>query len=395
MKLLLSFCFLVISSVVLAGPFKVYNTSAGLINNSVNCIEQGKNFLWVGTNGGLNRVVYEGDKLVKFSPRRTSVPVNCLTDDGEMVWVGLKGRGVYRMPKKNYKFLAFRKDLFGEKEIIAIKRTANGVDITTAELIKYSFEFGKEAYKESKVDPIKSNVDYQKDGKHILINKGELARYNEATKSYRSLSAKFKANSGIEFKGQYLMATNQGLVYYNSKNDTITFGEAGYALKNFSINGVDTTTADIDLNWDEYIFNFDFKFMELGASDQITITYELIGADKGIQTVKGNEGIVLKDLEHGNYQLKVKGVENSLGVKSNQELTYSFSIANPLKDSIWQYLIIAGIGLVWTILIIVITQKKYKKDILVLEDALLEKTNRLNKIEMGKYGLVEEEKVNI
>ena len=105
-------------------------------------------------------------------------------------------------------------------------------------------------------------------------------------------------------------------------------------------------------------------------------------------------GIVLKDLEYGSYQIKITA-KNSLGIKANNELQYSFSIANPLKDSIWEYLFIIAIILIWTLLAIKFVAAKYKKDILVLEDALLEKTNRLNKIELGKYGLVEEEKVKI
>jgi hypothetical protein len=58
-------------------------------------------------------------------------------------------------------------------------------------------------------------------------------------------------------------------------------------------------------------------------------------------------------------------------------------------------LFIAAVILIWTLLIIKIVSSKYKKNILILEDALLEKTNRLNKIELGKYNLVDEEKVKV
>jgi hypothetical protein len=56
-------------------------------------------------------------------------------------------------------------------------------------------------------------------------------------------------------------------------------------------------------------------------------------------------------------------------------------------------MIIGFIVGLWTLIVVLLTRVKLKKDILILEDALLEKTNKLNQIEKGKYGLVEEDKV--
>jgi hypothetical protein len=47
----------------------------------------------------------------------------------------------------------------------------------------------------------------------------------------------------------------------------------------------------------------------------------------------------------------------------------------------------------WTIVVTLIAKTKFKKDMVVLEDALLEKTNKLNQIERAKYGLVEEDEI--
>ena len=46
-------------------------------------------------------------------------------------------------------------------------------------------------------------------------------------------------------------------------------------------------------------------------------------------------------------------------------------------------------------IVILITKAKLKKDMRVLEDALLEKTNKLNQIEKSRYGLVDEDKVHV
>jgi hypothetical protein len=74
-------------------------------------------------------------------------------------------------------------------------------------------------------------------------------------------------------------------------------------------------------------------------------------------------------------------------------LNFKFSIANPLRDSIWRYIIYGFILSLWTLGIVLLTRNKLKKDIQILEEALLVKTNKLNQIEKGKYGLVEEDTI--
>jgi hypothetical protein len=49
----------------------------------------------------------------------------------------------------------------------------------------------------------------------------------------------------------------------------------------------------------------------------------------------------------------------------------------------------------WTTIVFFITRVKFKKEIIILEDALLEKTNKLNQIEKSKYGLVDDNQVVI
>ena len=392
MKFLLS---LLLSTSLLsstAGVFTTYSTSNGLLNNSVNCIEKGEKFLWLGTNRGINRILFSGVEPVDISLRGTSVPVTCLEDDNDIIWIGLKGRGVYRMLKEDFKFLGFRKDVLSDKTIVSIKKKGAKVEIITTENKKYTFEVGKDKYKEETVTFKKNKIGFKSNGKELVAKNNILLRYNETTKSYRNFSENINPSQGLNFREGYLMATKKGLVFYNPKSDTIKFEQPSFKLANFSLNGMDTTATNLDLGWEEHVFNYNFNFTELGDKENIKLTYELTGAQSKNETVNAKQGIVLKDLEYGSYQIKITA-ENSLGIKANNELQYSFSIANPLKDSIWEYLFIIAIILIWTLLTIKFVAAKYKKDILVLEDALLEKTNRLNKIELGKYGLVEEEKI--
>ena len=384
MKIILSLLLSLSIGTSFGGAFTTYSTSNGLMNNSVNCIEQGSRFIWIGTNRGINRIVFEGTKPVKISPRGTSVPVTCIEDDNEIIWVGLKGRGVYRMPKKNYKFLGFRKDILGDKTVISIKKNTTTVEIITSEKKKYTFDIGKVTYKEESVALPQNKIDFKSNNKNIQLQKGVLVRYNDATKSYRSFAKKISPTQGLGFKEGYLMATKNGLVYYSPSSDTIKFESPSFALANFSLNGTDTIANKLDLGWDEHVFHYNFNYTELGDKENIKLTYQVTGTKSLTETVNAAKGIVLKDLEYGSYQITITA-ENTLGIKASNEITYSFSIANPLKDSIWEYLFIVAVILIWTLLIIKIVASKYKKNILILEDALLEKTNRLNKIELGKY----------
>lgn len=379
-----------------ASPFTIYTSRAGLISTKVNCIEKGENFIWVGTNAGINRIVFKGKKPIKFSPRGTSVPVTALEDDGEVIWVGLKGKGVYRMPKKNYKFIGFRKDVLGDKEIKGIERVEGGVNIFTKNT-KYTFKFGTEEYKSQglKIE-YGSWIGFTAGGKDLSKSNGDvLTRFNTPTQSIREFKDKIVANNFIKFKNGALIASPSGLVYYNPEKDSIQFGDPTLNLKNFHLNGEDTVTENLDLNWDDYVFRYQFSFSELGKKEQIDLHYSLNGPDGEFKgTTDALDGIELKGLDYGDYELSVSAI-NEKNIASKNELTFKFSIANPLKDSIWRYIIIGIVVGIWTLIVIVLTRVKFKKDIIVLEDALLEKTNKLNQIEKGKYGLVEEDEINL
>lgn len=380
----------------LANPFTTYTSKHGMINTHVNCIEKGESFIWIGTNSGINRVVFQGAKPVKFSPRGTSVPVTALEDDGKVVWVGLKGKGVYMMPKDNYKFIGFRKDILGDKNITGIKKVKGGLIVYTANS-KYTFDFKSKEFK-VKGQKLKygSWLSFSVGGKEIVKEKDHtLSRFNKPTLSTRPYSQKFIATSFVKHMNGVLIASPSGLVFYDPSKDDIEFGEPSIRLSGFMLNGEDTITDQLDLNWDDYVFKYQFYFTELGEKESIKLNYSLVGPEGELNdSINATEGIELKGLTHGDYTLSVSAL-NSKGIKATNTLTYKFSIANPLKDSIWLYLIIGSIVVVWTVIVIVFTRTKFKKDIRVLEDALLEKTNKLNQMEKGKYGLVDEDKVDI
>ena len=133
----LTVLFSIISLYVSANPFTVYTSNSGLINSNVHCIEKGGKYVWIGTNAGINRILFKGSVPAQFSKRGTSVPVTALEDDGGVIWAGLKGKGVYQMLKKNFKLIGFRKDILRDKEILNIERIKSGLIVLTQ--VKNSF----------------------------------------------------------------------------------------------------------------------------------------------------------------------------------------------------------------------------------------------------------------
>ena len=101
------------------------------------------------------------------------------------------------------------------------------------------------------------------------------------------------------------------------------------------------------------------------------------GSDLIEKTALASEGIELKDLDYGTYHLTITA-KNQKGIESTNTLNYYFSIANPLINSIWLYvIIIASIGL-WTFVVILMTKAKLKKDMIIKK--LVKHKKELNKI---------------
>ena len=377
---------------ILGTPFTFYTSKSGLVHSDVHCVEQGEKFVWIGTSSGINRVLFKGTIPIQFSKRKTSVPVTALEDDGKVVWAGLKGKGVYQMLKENYKLIGFRKDVLGDKEIVNIKRVKKGLVVFTLSQ-KFSFDFGKERYSVVEYINPKYDPSIEIRGKILKINNGVLSRYNPVTKSFRSFSSFIEARDHLEWANGVLIASPKGLVFYNSEKDSIRFGPPKFELSEFQLNSKDTIPGDLDLSWGQHTLKYDFIFEELGAPNQINLVYVLNNGKERIEnSVSALEGIEFRGLDHGSYVLDVIA-KNEKGITSKNRLRYSFSIANPFMDSVWRYLIIIISIIVWTIIVVLITKIKFKKDRILLEDALLEKTNKLNQLEKAKYGLVDESEV--
>ena len=136
-----------------------------------------------------------------------------------------------------------------------------------------------------------------------------LARFNSPTQSIREFEDKIVANNFIKYKNGALIASPSGLVYYNPEKDSIQFGDPLLNLKNFQLNGEDTITENLELNWDDYVFRYQFSFSELGNKNQIILNYSLNGPDGELKgTANAVDGIELKSLDYSDYGLSVSEI---------------------------------------------------------------------------------------
>ncbi|MCE6989781.1 hybrid sensor histidine kinase/response regulator [Dyadobacter sp. CY323] len=97
--------------------FRHISAENGLINNNVNCVFQdSKGFIWIGTNGGLNR--YDGHEFKIFKnddQDKSSISsdfVTCLAEDkAGNIWIATSGGGLNVLDRNGKQFKSYLTDL--------------------------------------------------------------------------------------------------------------------------------------------------------------------------------------------------------------------------------------------------------------------------------------------
>jgi ligand-binding sensor domain-containing protein/signal transduction histidine kinase len=94
---------------------RVWQAEQGLPENSVNCIAQTRDgYLWIGTFNGLVR--FDGREFIWVGPEgvaneRASRILCLYADDGDALWVGTDGEGVYRYYQGQWEHIAGGREL--------------------------------------------------------------------------------------------------------------------------------------------------------------------------------------------------------------------------------------------------------------------------------------------
>ncbi|NJK94955.1 MAG: hypothetical protein HC905_08615 [Bacteroidales bacterium] len=93
---------------------RTYNSSMGLSNNNVLCIQQDHlGYIWIGTEDGLNRFDGVNFKIYRYNAREkgsisSSNILFIYEDRDSILWVGTRGGGLNRYNRQTDDFTVFR-----------------------------------------------------------------------------------------------------------------------------------------------------------------------------------------------------------------------------------------------------------------------------------------------
>ena len=370
--------------------------SNGLLSSKVNTMHlDNDGILWLGTDRGISQVSNWSTKPFSIN-RSTSIPVNsiCAYED-DLMWVATKGKGIYKYNKKTREMSGYRQDLLMGKNVKTIKYIDKKVfveieldswyelDITTngtkkidrkPSLISLK-EFNYKGIYFGKEDGLSDNkyiLMSEKEGCLFLLTSNGIDGFNTKHHEIINLvSENWNVNQFKEEEGFLLLATNKGYYCYSFDALKPTFSEPSISMKLWMINEKTQTERKIDLTYDDYEFEFD---MDVSTFKQAKNFFYRINEGEWIACEPNFE---IKELTNGDYKIDFKACD-----KANfylEETLVELHIDHPLKKNWIKYLIFLITALVYTSLIVIITRKKYKADIHVLEEAVLEKQNQLNK----------------
>lgn len=89
----------------------------------INCFTQDEYALWLGCDAGIYRLEFdENGRVSDLSHRKTSRPVIALLNDGGKLWSALVEKGLYLFDKKTYQFKSVQERLIRGNDIVFLKK---------------------------------------------------------------------------------------------------------------------------------------------------------------------------------------------------------------------------------------------------------------------------------
>lgn len=390
-----------------------------LPNKKVNDIVFDGTHYWIASDIGVIQVNTISETPTLLNTRNTSVPVNTLVDAGNYVIVGLEDKGLYRMHKKDFTFEGLNRETIGRPTIESLISVSNFVYIKTNEgfykrATNGSIQQLSKTDFESILSKEKGVLNFRGDtlmlsglpflgyssnnAQSLLVNDNfQLFEYNNKIFSY---SFKTKQISQLALESKIENIKKIGEKY-------ISVGESG--IKTISIPWSEKASSDpklkilsIRFNGEAFENGSDMGYTPEGIF-KISLEASDLGLDREIKYGFSKDGktwnwtnsseLLVKDISYEDETIKV-AAKNIRG-QETPALEVKYSMASPAEDQMWNWIIGISAILIYTVFIVWLAIRKKNKDIAVLEEALLEKTNKLNQIEKSKYGLVDEKKVKI
>lgn len=327
-----------------------------------------------------------------------------LKDHKGDIWLGTYGGGLNRFDIKTQRFQVFRSRVSKKGEISnniirgLYQDAAHNIWISTQDgLNKFVFK-DQDFISYSKKDGFSSNVfkDIRQDLKGdlwVTTEKG-ISKFDLKTKAIRNFDETdgLTVNSVLLNAGKdlYLVGT-EGLIKFdplavhgNSTippvyitdfqlfNKSVVPGNTGPLKHNLNM------TTELNLNYDQRVFSFDFVGLNYRLSEKNEYAYQLVGFDKKWNFVGTQRKAIYTNLNPGTYKLWIRASNND-GVWNNSGRTLMIHISPPWYGTWWAYLlyILMFALLVYTYIVYRNNQQdlKYKIKVASLER---EKENELH-----------------
>lgn len=380
---------------------QVYNLSKGLLNSNVNQVIVLDNDLWLATSRGISQVVdwkNPDTKGRQIANRATSVPVNAICAyEGDFLWAATNGKGVYKYNMKTREMLGFQHDLFRGKKIISLafsgdelflEEKDNGwtkinvktlqsskVNKAASEMRLKNFAFNGIKYGTEDgllKDNILSEIEYNE--VIYLISSLGIDAFNKTYKNAENvISNKWNINQILKVNTGVLIATKTGLYTYSWKDLEKSSNEPKIALKEWKLDGEIQTVNEADLSFSDY--QFDFLLNTAGFKSANKFYYQIDGSNWE-EIV--NPSFTVSGLSHGDYTVKFKAC-NKGNFCVEKELT-TIHVDHPLKKDWIKYAAALLALVIYTVIVLQMNKKKFIRQIKVLEKAVYEKQEELNRL---------------
>ncbi|MEK6615394.1 MAG: two-component regulator propeller domain-containing protein, partial [Bacteroidota bacterium] len=334
--------------------FEQFTTEKGIGSNQIYTIFcDSKNRMWFGTLSG-NLTMYDGSTFKTFSDKEgyPSKFTLCITEDGNgNLWFGTFDLGIYKYDGSSFKNYSTKDGLSSNTPFLLSADNNNNLWIGTG-LGVDRFNLKDETFKH-----------YEKEDGFLGVEINP--------------NAVCKDKDGALWFGSII-----GLVKYNSKNEKNNQMESITTIKKPRLFFRDIEIpADNTFSWSQNHFTFDFIGTSLTNPKRVKYKYMLAGLDTTWSPITKANSVTYPDLNAGEYTFLVKSCNND-GIWNNEPVTFHFIITPPFWKTTWFWAASAITALVIIILFVKWRERKLKKENLILEQKVVERTEVINKQNM-------------
>ena len=316
-----------------------------------------KDRMWFGTLSGA-LTMYDGNTFKTFTEKEgyPSKFTLCITEDaGGNIWLGTFDMGIYRYDGTSFKNYSTKDGLSSNTPFLLTCDDKNNLWIGTG-LGVDRFNLKDETFKH-----------YEKEDGFLGVEINP--------------NAVCKDKDGALWFGSII-----GLVKYNSKLEKNNQVEAITTIKNPRIGFKEVAIpADHVFSWFDNHFTFDFIGTSLTNPKRVKYKYMLAGMDSTWSPITKANSVTYPDIKPGTYTFRVISSNND-GVWNAEPVTFHFVIKPPFWKTTWFWVSCSVAALLLIIVFVKWRERKLKKENMILEQKVVERTETISKqnIELEK-----------